>query len=69
MIDEMRGPFRHPPATAARTKATPLTREGDQLIVATRVAVKPRESRRQAAASEKVPEFPLDEPRQAFPVA
>jgi hypothetical protein len=31
--------------------------------------MKPRESRREAAAAEKVPKFLLDKPREAFPVS
>ena len=49
--------------------AVALARERHQSIQSASVAMKPRESRRQAAASEKIPEFLLDEPRQAFSVA
>lgn len=69
VIDQMSGTLGHPAATTARTKTTTLAREGHQSIEPASVAMKPRESRRQAAASEKVPKFLIDEPRQAFPVS
>jgi hypothetical protein len=65
----MGGAFGHTPAAAAWTKTTALARERHQSIQPALVTAKAREPGRQAAASKKIAELLLDEPRQPCAVS
>jgi len=66
MIDQVRGPFGHPPAAAAWTESAPLARERHQSIQPASVTMKATEPGRQTAAAQEIAKLLLDEPRQPF---
>ncbi len=64
-IDQERGRVCHPPARAARADAAAAARKGDQQVVATGVAVCPREAPAEVAAAEVGTQLLLDVAGQA----
>jgi hypothetical protein len=63
MIDQVRSPLRHAPATTARAEPAALAREGNQSIEPAGGAPKASEAAAQAAAPQEVTKFLLDELR------
>jgi hypothetical protein len=68
-IDEVRRPFGHAPAAAARAEAPALAREGHEALEAAARAAQAREAVGEHAAGEKGAQLALDERRHAAAVA
>jgi hypothetical protein len=69
VVDRVRCALGHPTPTAGQTKAAPFARERHQAVMATRIAVKARESGGEAAAGQELAKLARHEARQAFAVA
>jgi len=69
VVDRVRRALGHPTPTAGQTKAAPFARERHQAVMATRIAVKARESGGEAAAGQELAKLARHEARQAFAVA
>jgi hypothetical protein len=60
-VGKVRRRVRHAPAAARRTKGSPLTRKGDQLVLTTCLTDQSQEAMGWNTAFEELTELPLDE--------